>query len=244
MIVLEGTPGAGKSTLLGSIIERQPDQVVVFPEAQPAEGETDEDEIAARLLAEDQERIELADAIESKGLSVLTDRCYVGVLAYRYALWQSGRLSRGPFDRARRVCSLLDLPRRYSRSAVYVLLASPQMSIERRRRYGDRPEFSTWFDSDFLEAYNAYLLSAPSELPDRTVIVEDGAPLWDLLAGPTAPGRMCPKCRSEPRSAVVESRGSMIQLFARGLHIEADGDVVCANTAQELLAVPGLLPGQ
>ncbi|CAM5505526.1 hypothetical protein SALBM311S_05416 [Streptomyces alboniger] len=145
------------------MIERDPDGVVVFPEAQPEQGATDEHVIAEALLAEDLDRAVWADRLEERrpAIRVLSDRCYIGVLAYRHAMWQSGRLPRIHFDRALEACLRLGLPDRHRRNKVLVLITQPSVSVRRRTRNADAAEFSHWFDLEFLEAYNAFLESTP-----------------------------------------------------------------------------------
>jgi thymidylate kinase len=243
VIVLEGTPGAGKTTLLGSMIERDPDRVVVFPEAQPERGATDEHLIAEALLAEDLDRTTWAHRLEyyRPGLRVLSDRCYIGVLAYRHAMWQSGRLPRTYFDRALEACLRLGLPDRHRRNKVFILITQPSVSIKRRAMHAGVAEFSKWFDLDFLEAYNAFLESTPGVFPENTVVVREVEEMWDLLTT-RATGSTCPRCRSEPRSAMVQTQNGAVQLYASGLHIKQDMDEVCVGTARQLIGYYDRLP--
>ncbi|NUW38685.1 AAA family ATPase [Nonomuraea rhodomycinica] len=241
MIVLEGTPGAGKTTLLGSIVEHHHHRVIVFPEAQPEAGVNDEFAIATGLLEEDLDRVRWAERLEGFGrLSVLSDRCYIGVLAYRHALWQTGKLDKSHFVRAREYCLKLGLRDRHRRSRVFIFITSPAVSIQRRSRYSAIAEHAVWFDSDFLEAYNSYLEGSHSEFPDDIVYVKNMEPLMDLLLRRANDGEPCGTCGSEPRSTVVPAHDTMVQLYARGLHIRHQDKEVCVDTARQAVDMLGL----
>jgi hypothetical protein len=100
VLVFEGSPGARKTTLLGRLLESLPEKVIVFPEAQPPPTLTDDAQVVRALLAEDCARIESAARLHAlrPALVVASDRCHLGVLAYRYALAKTGCAPRQVFD--------------------------------------------------------------------------------------------------------------------------------------------------
>ena len=127
MIVLEGTPGAGKTTLAGWLLAAAPDRVVVFPEAQPP-SETSCDAMTVRaLLDEDRSRVTVAGrvAATAPGALIVSDRCHLGVLAYRYARAVTGRGPREDFEHARALCDRYQLHTAHAGDHLVVQLLDP-----------------------------------------------------------------------------------------------------------------------
>jgi len=158
MIVLDGMPGAGKTTLLRSLHDAAPGHVKIFPEAQPAD-HNDDREVARDLLNEAADRIRAASQLVTAqpGLVVASDRCHIGVLAYRYALTQVGCSPRSVFDDALALCHTMGLLTPRSNVCTFVMLVDPERSIARRARYAIDSRFALWFDRPFLAAYHEFL---------------------------------------------------------------------------------------
>lgn len=153
MLVLDGMPGAGKTTRLATLRTENP-EAVLFPEAQPPDG--DEHTVLRALLAEDYARTQAAAQIadDHPERPVVSDRCHLGVLAYRYAhAHRTGRWA--DFERALAASAVLD--QRHHGDTVLILHLDPVDSLARR---GDPhacdQQFRLWFDLDFLVAYGEF----------------------------------------------------------------------------------------
>lgn len=79
MIAIDGMPGAGKTTVLHRLQDALPNQVVVFPEAQPPDDPRPDAETARHLLAEARDRLDAARRLQQArpGLLVVSDRCHI-----------------------------------------------------------------------------------------------------------------------------------------------------------------------
>jgi thymidylate kinase len=236
MIVFEGTPGAGKTTMIGSILAQAPDRVIVMPEAQPAPQYADDAVITEALLQEDLDRLDAAHHLTDHEpmLSLVSDRCYIGVLAYRYAMWKSGRMPRENYDRARTRCLDLGLHEKHRDSTVIIVVTPPMISILRRGQYATSRRYAEWFDTGFLESYNRFLRHRQEIFPKRTFVINDTNMSWPTAAPSTA---NCPVCQSAPRSSRLSGSGISVQLHARGLHIRRSTwqSDVCAQTARDVM---------
>ena len=170
MIVLDGMPGAGKTTLLHRLRTALPDHLVVFPEAQPPEETSSDAETARFLLGKARDRIDAARhlARTRPDLLVASDRCHIGVLAYRYALAATGRAPRSNFEHALALCHDLDLIHPHPDLTTLVLLTDPGTSITRRAAYAHDQRHSLWFGHGFLTAYRDFLDNLPDWLPAGT----------------------------------------------------------------------------
>ena len=248
MIVAEGMPGAGKTSLLGRFLG---ERAVVFPEAQPdpaaAEGAA-----AGGLLAEDAARLDQAPRLESEGRTVLSDRCYAGVLAYRHALAATGRTGPAPLDETRRTVEDLALRERHATSTIIVVRIDVATSLERRATVSPevRARFAEWFDPRFLEAYAAFWEDPAAWAPPSAAVhvvadsgaaakaVADAAGITPRPFGdPPEEVLSCPRACGAPRSPVVGTGGARVQLAARGLHhAHGTGRTVCLRRAETVAA--------
>ncbi|GAA1235046.1 hypothetical protein GCM10009676_18620 [Prauserella halophila] len=252
MLVIDGMPGAGKTTTLGTVIARC-SEVVVFPEAQPPE-RGDDDTVMRRLLAEDYARTEAAHRIRthSPHRLVASDRCHLGVFAYRYAL---ARLTGewADFERALTRGRELALDERHHDDIVLILHLDPDKSLRHRRGRAGDPRYRTWYDPVFLTYYAEFFRDlhrwtepgphwAHHHAADPTI----SATLHALLPTPITPpaaangdlhcGRDC----GSPRSATVATPDAAAQLWSRGLHHQRPGEGVrCLRGAAAITAHTG-----
>jgi hypothetical protein len=236
MIILEGTPGAGKTTFLGARITTWPDTCMVFPEAQPRSNLVGDLEIAPDLLLEDSTRLLLAHqlAMTKPGIHVYSDRCYIGVLAYRKALVQLGFLSLSALRRVEGLVEDLNLPRGHALDHLYVCVVAPQISL-RRRIASHSYRYSIWFEPDFLTAYNESL---------GGLVEASGIPVtWiDASRMGMGPRRLrklshhVDSCCGDARSPCAErADGSTMQLFANTLHVQQTDAFYCCNRAVDVV---------
>ncbi|MGH3717253.1 MAG: hypothetical protein ACRDRI_00105 [Pseudonocardiaceae bacterium] len=248
MLVLEGSPGAGKTTLLGRLLESLPEKLIVFPEAQPPPALSDDGQVARALLAEDRARIEGAARLHTLNLDlvVASDRCHIGVLAYRYALVTTGRAPRQVFDHALATVDEFDLGEGHRSDTVVILRLDPAQSRHRRAAHAHDRRFRLWYDPEFLTAYNTFLdhlhhwmavgagwtvcdaadtASWPSLLPTPDTAARHRT---DTQVPPEAGG-----C-AEPRSAVVTSQGVPTRLYTSAIHRYANTRTHCLHGAQEI----------
>lgn len=185
MIVLDGMPGAGKTTLLRRLRTALPHHVLVFPEAQPPDDSSSDAETARFLLCKARDRIDAARhlARTRPGMLVASDRCHIGVLAYRYSLAATDRAPRGDFEHALSLCHDLDLIRPQPDLTTLVLLTDPDTSITRRATYAHDERYRLWFDLGFLTAYRDFLDNLPVWLPADTFTSLDvtGTSGWPTL---------------------------------------------------------------
>lgn len=259
MIVIDGSPGAGKTTLLGRMLEALPDRLVIFPEAQPFRSVSDDAAAARGLLAEDLARTAAADRLATArpDLIVASDRCHLGVLAYRHALRRTGRVPHRDLDHAIDLCRSHMLEDAHRGDAILVLLIEPHESTRRRAPFAHDGRYRIWYDLDFLEAYNQAMAElAQTFTSGATVVVLDvthGPPpppvltavlppnLADLVAAAPDPGPPLATvtCRSgcaEPRSHAVISGAGSAQLFASSVHVQHPGRVACLRSASDIEA--------
>ncbi|MGH3697864.1 MAG: hypothetical protein ACRDRU_15305 [Pseudonocardiaceae bacterium] len=260
MLVLEGSPGAGKTTLLGRLLESLPEKLIVFPEAQPPATLSGDAQVARALLSEDRARIEGATRLHAlhPDLVVASDRCHIGVLAYRYALVTTGRAPRQVFDHALAIADEFDLGEGHRSDTVVILRLDPAQSRHRRAAHAHDQRFRLWYDPGFLAAYNTFLdhlhrwtyvgagwtvcdAADPASWPSLLPSVDPAAtrPRRSGRAsrwGPHADGRQAPHACgcTEPRSAVVTSHGVPTRLYTSAIHRYANTRTHCLRDAQEI----------
>ncbi|MER7277990.1 AAA family ATPase [Dactylosporangium sp. NPDC000244] len=186
MIALDGMPGAGKTTLLRRLHDAAPGQVKIFPEAQPAD-HSDDLQVARDLLNEAADRITTAGQLGTAqpGLVVASDRCHIGVLAYRYALAETGRSPHRAFDDALTLCHTMGLLTPRTNVCTLVFLIDPKRSIARRAGYATDPRYALWFDRSFLAAYHEFLTRLDAWItphPELISIEADDDLGWPQLA--------------------------------------------------------------
>lgn len=237
MIVLEGTPGAGKTTRLGALLVAHP-AALIFPEAQPppsAEHPTD----LNSLLDEDHHRTGHAAEVHARypDTVVASDRCHLGVLAYRHALTVTGRAPRVVFEQARQRAEHLRLDAHHYHDEVHIGLLDPERSRHRRARFAADPRYQTWFDLEFLAAYNDFFdhldrWSTPGPRWRTTLHPECTPPRVPETALP------CPSACAEARSPVITNGQAQRQLYTQALHHRAtpDAPVACLRSAQQVTA--------
>jgi hypothetical protein len=260
VIVLEGTPGAGKTTLLGRLLEALPDRLAVFPEAQPPREAPSDAEVARHLLAEDRARIDAARTLTSAdpGIVVASDRCHIGVLAYRYARCATGCAPWRDFDYALSVCASLGLVEGHREDSIIVLLVDPVSSVKRRVGFAHDRRYRIWYGLDFLTAYNRFLEHLSTWMPANAAAViihsvVDGQTGWACLlaALPSTtvlrprrvdhPGQdrvlTCASACTATRSRVVLARGAATQLYTGAVHRQRPtGTIACLQSAQQVTA--------
>lgn len=250
MIVLDGTPGAGKTTLLGRMLEATADRLVIFPEAQPPRSVTDDAVVAHRLLVEDLARAKAAARLTTArpDLIVASDRCHLGVLAYRHALRRTGRATCQALDHAVDLCQTLRLADAHHGDTIVVLLLDPHESIHRRAAFAHDRRYATWYDPDFLTAYNEAMADlAPTIAAGSTVTIHDttrdGAippALAQLAAAPPSqppPATLTCRCGCpEPRSGTVTTPAGPTQLYASSIHVQRPDRVACLRSAADIEA--------
>lgn len=159
MIAIDGMPGAGKTTALQRLQDAHPHQVVVFPEAQPPDDPLPDAATARFLLTEAQGRLADARRLQQArpGILFLSDRCHIGVLAYRYALQATGQGPHQDFDHALELAHRFGLTAPGAHDRILVLLIDPAESVARRSAYAHDDRYRLWFDPDFLDAYHHFL---------------------------------------------------------------------------------------
>ena len=234
---MEGTPGAGKTTWLGSLLAGHTD-ALIFPEAQPPPDAQHPRDLEV-LLAEDHHRTRCAASTQARfpNAVVASDRCHLGVLAYRYALAATGRAPWAVFEQAHQLAQHLDLDARHQNDEVHISLLDPEQSCRRRAAFARDRRYQTWFDPEFLTAYNHFL----SHL-DRWVTP---GPRWTFTPAPTSAGPWPPtsalRCSygcTQARSPLVTLGESTLQLHTGALHRRASpyAPVSCLRTAGEIAA--------
>lgn len=273
MIVVEGMPGAGKTSALGALLAADPARVVVFPEAQasgdPHQSRTPEvrdidtsgapenkgaavDRPLGGLLDEDADRLALADRLTARGLLCVSDRCYAGTLAYRYARAATGRAGPDEFAAALAEVDRRGLRALHAGTTLLVLRLSPMASLARRRDAPAtvRQEWREWFDPAFLDAYARFWDRPQWWAPHGATVrhVDAGATRTvrvlfaaaagiDLVPHSAYQTLDCPGSCGAPRSPVVRLRGADVQLAARSLHWRrAGGPVACLRRAVDVAA--------
>jgi thymidylate kinase len=270
MIVIEGMPGAGKTTLLGRLLAALPGQVVIFPEAQPPPNTTNDRAIARALLAEDRARITLADKLASTlssgadGLVVASDRCHLGVLAYRYALARSGHGSQENFEHALELCAESAVAEGHRNDTVIMLTLPVKNSLRRRAAHAEDERYGIWFDPGFLTAYNDFWATPPRDVPITGRVVRvNGADAtgWEHVVAALPPAVRNKVHDTAPASATVRDElictygcvgarsptvltnsvhGDVTQLFPYAVHQRGrDGAVTCLRSAADLAAHAG-----
>jgi hypothetical protein len=258
VIVLEGSPGAGKTTLLGHLLAALPERLLVFPEAQPPRGVDDDARIVRALLAQDAGRVTAAATVAAAAPDavIASDRCYLGVLAYRYALARLGRTGWAQFHHALTVSEELGLLAAHAGHTVIVLCLDAVESVRRRAAHADDQRYGIWFDHGFLAAYNDFWgqldrwvsVGAGWILADAAVTtgwsaVTAALPSAVVTAAPvardgTGSGSLaCGNGCATPRSPVVTASGTATQLFTSAVHRQyGDGPVVCRRGAGDIAA--------
>ncbi|WP_329138148.1 AAA family ATPase [Streptomyces sp. NBC_01476] len=185
MIAIDGMPGAGKTTALHRLQDALPNQVVVFPEAQPPDDPRPDAEIARYLLTEARDRLDAARRLQQArpGLLVVSDRCHIGVLAYRYALMATGKAPRQDFDHALELSHRLGLTAPDAHDRILILLVDPDESVTRRAADAHDDRYRLWFDPGFLTAYHHFLTHLNTWLPQDTLTTHDTthANAWTTL---------------------------------------------------------------
>lgn len=237
MIVFEGTPGVGKTTRLGALLAEYPD-ALIFPEAQPPPGAAHPADLQA-LLAEDHCRTRHAAEVQARypDAVVASDRCHLGVLAYRHALALTGRAPWAVFAQARERAAHLGLDARHYHDKVHIGLLDPERSRHRRARFAADSCYQVWFDLEFLAAYNDFFhhLECWSTPGPRwtTTVVPDRIP-------PPAPASTlrCPSACPEARSPIVTHGPARRQLYTDALHHRTTPNtpVLCLRHAQQITA--------
>ncbi|WP_329457134.1 hypothetical protein [Streptomyces sp. NBC_01497] len=209
MIILDGMPGVGKTTLLHRLQAALPHHLLVFPEAQPPENGSSDAETARFLLDEARDRVDTAEHLSRSrpDLLVASDRCHIGVLAYRYALAAAGRAPYSDFEQALALCHDLDLTGPHPDLTTLVLLTDPGTSISRRSAHAHDERHTLWFDLDFLTAYRHFLDDLPVWLPVSTFTTLD---VTDTSGWPTLLDALPPDLvrRLPPQEALMGGRSS------------------------------------
>lgn len=275
MIILEGSPGAGKTTALAAALTTSPSRVLAFPEAQP-ERLTDSAEPPAAhagpasrtvtdlLIREDEARVEAARRARdvAPDTVVISDRCYLNVLAYRYALATLNRVPWRAFDHALTVVARRELPRRRAQDTVIVVLLDPVESLRRRAGHAATSQHSLWFDPEFLAAHREFwerldrwpILSAhgggpqlrfQAAFPTSDLVGEPASPLH--AAGPptlgpamaAAQNLVCLHGCTGARSPVVVTTHGVTQLYPSTIHVAPGGnrslaEVRCLHRAADI----------
>lgn len=240
MFIVDGTPGAGKTTLLGGLLaNRDPDTVVCFPEAHPPTGIHPDDELDW-LLSEDLARVEHARRLTTQqpDLVVTSDRCHIGVLAYRYALAATGRISHEQFARALTHAAFSHLAEAHHDDTIVVTILNPTESLRRRAHAATDPRHHLWFDPGFLAAYNEFLAQLDAWMPR--------GPRWVLRTDPPAthrpethpPALPCAHGCADARSPLITGPGQATQLYTGALHHQPHGQTTasCLRTARDITA--------
>lgn len=249
MLILDGMPGAGKTTALGSLLRQYPD-VVLFPEARPPAAGDDET-VMRHLLAEDHARTTEAARLRTHDPDrvVASDRCHLGVLAYRYALARlTGQWA--AFDRALAHSREHALDERHHDDTVLILDLDPDTSRQHRRGHAHDERYHLWYEPEFLAHYRAFFhdltrWSTPGprwqhhhcaetdvDATLRALLPHQPAPL--VLATTDLP---CSDDCGSPRSATVATPHGATQLWGRGLHHQPVGEPVhCFTRATEITA--------
>ena len=245
MLVLDGSPGAGKTTLLGHLLESQPNTLIVFPEAQPPPAQSGDAHVARALLTEDRDRVESAARLHElhPALQVASDRCHLGVLAYRYALVQTSRAPQRVLDHALALVDELHLSQGHRLDTVVILRLDPTQSLHRRAAHAHDGRYRLWYDPEFLTAYNDFLdhlrqwtpVGAHWVVRDATDSASWPSPLPTPHTELDAPVSPRPCGCADPRSALVNSHGVPTQLFPSAIHRHRpDHTIQCLRGAQEI----------
>lgn len=251
MLVLDGSPGAGKTTLLGRLLEALPEQLIVYPEAQPPPALPGDTQVMRALLTEDRARIDSAARLHALHPTVVvaSDRCHIGVLAYRYALVNTGRAPRRVLDHALTTVDDLHLGEGHRSDTVLILRLDPAESLHRRAAHTRDHRYRLWYAPEFLAAYNDFLdqLRQWTPVGARWAVCDAADPAsWPpLLTTPNPPARhradsrgSQPACGcTEPRSAVVTSHGVPTQLYTSAVHRHHPHNTIhCLRGAREITA--------
>ncbi|MGH3933472.1 MAG: hypothetical protein ACRDS1_00570 [Pseudonocardiaceae bacterium] len=190
-----------------------------------------------------------------------SDRCHIGILAYRYALVEIGRAPRQVFDHALAIVDEFHLGDGHRSDTVVILRLDAAQSIHRRAAHAHDGRFRLWYDPEFLAAYNYFLdhlrqwtsvgagwtvrdaadtASWPALLPGADPAASRPRRAgWASSWGYCADGRRSPHpcgC-AEPRSAVVTSHGVPTRLYASAIHRRyANTGIRCLRSAREITA--------
>jgi thymidylate kinase len=175
VIAIDGMPGAGKTTALSRLRNALPNHLVLFPEAQPPEGPLPDAATARYLLSQAQGRLADARRLQQSrpGLLIVSDRCHIGVLAYRYALMATGQGPQQDFDHALELAHQFGLTAPGAHARVLVLLIDPTESVARRRAYAHDERYRLWFDPLFLDAYHHFLAHLDTWLAPESFTTQD-----------------------------------------------------------------------
>lgn len=250
MLVLEGIPGAGKTTHLAHLLTSCPERLVLFPEAQPPRHGTDTAAMR-QLLDEDHARTEKARRVEENHLGrlVASDRCHLGVLAYRYA-WARLTNRWTDFHRTLAYSGELGLDERHHDDTLLILHLSPDASLQRRRHSAADPRHELWYAPDFLAAYGKFFTQldqwatpgprwAHHPADDNAIADTISALAASAPARPPAIHRHDLTCDNDcgtPRSAAVATTDVAVQLWSSALHQQRPGKPVrCLRTAEAIV---------
>ncbi|MGA4545627.1 hypothetical protein ACPA54_37120 [Uniformispora flossi] len=185
MIALDGMPGAGKTTALRCLHQALPQQVIIHPEAHPTDESRPDAEIARELLAEAQRRRDAAQRLRHDRPELLfaSDRCHIGVLAYRHASMATGQGTQQDFEHALELAAAFGLTTPGASERILVLLIDPTESTARRSAHAHDARYRRWFDRDFLTAYHHFLTNLADWLPEDSFTLHDAAATstWSIL---------------------------------------------------------------
>lgn len=244
MIIMEGTAGAGKTSLLGALLTEHPD-ALIYPEAQPPPHSAHPADLEA-LLAEDLQRTRYGAEIAAAfpNTIIASDRCHLGVLAYRYALAATGEAPRAVFEEALEQARRLELDTHHHDDEVHLTILDPEDSRRRRERFACDDRYQRWFDAAFLAAYNDFLSNLDRWVTPgprwSTHTAETGnaeiRPHREAGPPPVTPLLACTRGCTENRSPILSIGDIQLQLHTEALHLRT-GDHAparCLRTATEI----------
>lgn len=162
LVVLEGTPGSGKTTALALLASRN--ELLLLPELDHvtmlgASREVIESSLLERWYIKTELNRQLAIREELKsGKFIYQDRSVLGTIAFAYA---SSMMNNDHLGFIRFTELLLNeaLNKLLLPDAMVILLVNQQISLQRRRKFRYRKQYSLWFNTEFLSHYETFYRS-------------------------------------------------------------------------------------
>ena len=149
IVALEGMPGAGKTTFINSYVKNN-GNIKFLPQLEIKNRkilERDNLETTKMFLSAEKEKSDLINQIAKENKEIVIDRTFLTTLAYCYA--RSKKLKNDEYSKLIEFYNKIKEDITFPTKLIFLDVENKR-SLERRRRFANNPDYSNWFDEEFL----------------------------------------------------------------------------------------------